>query len=245
MGWNLDVTTDTVSLDDDASAPVGDGTAIVGGASLHPIETSLLTRRSPGGSSVGASLARAGSADGGETLLSERDLRQIERDHPDGLSSVQIIDIFAKRGVRFSEATFRKYVQQRMLPRSRRVGRKGKHQGSLGVYPCAAVRRINVIKRLMERGYTIEDIQRQFLRFRDDVEAVGTGLEAVFAGFEDALKAPQFDTQERKDLKKELVEARRSADELTRRLELMEKRLTDHAERPSGKPAPGGAEDLL
>lgn len=245
MGWNLDVTTDAVSIEGDASASVGDGTALAGGTSVHPHDTGLVARRSPGGSSVGASLARAGSAGAGETLLSERDLRQIERDHPDGLSSVQIIDIFAKRGVRFSEATFRKYVQQGMLPRSRRVGRKGKHQGSLGLYPCAAVRRINVIKRLMERGYTIEDIQRQFLRFRDDVEAVETGLTAVFAGFEDAIQAPQFDAQERKDLKKELVEARRSAEELTHRLELMEKRLTDHAERPSGKPAPGGAEDLL
>lgn len=208
-------------------------------------EAGLVERRSPGGPFGSAASTRGGSGDGGENLLSERDLKQIERDFPDGLSSVQIVDIFAKRGVRFSEATFRKYVQQGMLPRSRRVGRKGKHQGSLGLYPAAAVRRINTVKRLMERGYTIEDIQRQFLRFRDGVEAVGQNLETVFQGFEDAIGTADFDVQERKDLKRELTEARASAEELTRRLELMEKRLTDKNERPSGKPAPGGAEDLL
>ena len=46
------------------------------------------------------------------------------------------------KGVRLSEATFRKYVQAGLLPRSKRVGRKGKHRGSQGLYPVEAVRRI-------------------------------------------------------------------------------------------------------
>jgi len=55
-------------------------------------------------------------------LLQEKDLIQIERTHPDGLTSAQIIGIFQARGARLSEATFRKYVQLGLLPRCRRVG---------------------------------------------------------------------------------------------------------------------------
>ena len=88
------------------------------------------------------------------------------------MSVQQIVDAFTAEGERLTEATFRKYVQLGLVPRSRRVGRKGKHQGSLGLYPATAVRRINAIKRLMAENYTIEDIQQQFLRFRDEIEAL-------------------------------------------------------------------------
>src|ERR1700751_141683 len=100
---------------------------------------------------------------GAEPMLSEKDLREIERTHPEGLTSKQIVDLFESRGARLSEATFRKYVQLGMLPRSVRVGRKGKHQGSCGIYPATTVRRINAIKLLMASSYTIEDIQNSFL----------------------------------------------------------------------------------
>jgi hypothetical protein len=71
---------------------------------------------------------------------------------------------------------FRKYVQQGLLPRSRRVGRKGKNKGSLGLYPAKTVRRIDHVKRLMGEGYTIEQIQAQFLQFTDLVENVERGV---------------------------------------------------------------------
>jgi len=44
-------------------------------------------------------------------LLDERELLEIERAWPNGLTSRQIIDVFESRGIRFSEATLRKYVQ--------------------------------------------------------------------------------------------------------------------------------------
>jgi len=37
-----------------------------------------------------------------------------------------LLDVFPPRGIRFSEATLRKYVQLGLLPRSVRVGQKGK-----------------------------------------------------------------------------------------------------------------------
>src|SRR6185295_11682889 len=125
--------------------------------------------------------------EGSEGLLSDQDMAEIEAAHAEGLTSAQIVELFRSRGIRMSEATFRKYVQLGLLPRSRRVGRKGKHQGSLGLYPVTTVRRINEVKRMMGESYTIEEIQRAFLRFRDEIEAIGRGLEGVFEAFEREL----------------------------------------------------------
>jgi DNA-binding transcriptional MerR regulator len=159
---------------------------------------------------------------------------------------VQVVDIFTRRGIRFSEATFRKYVQQGLLPRSRRVGRKGKHQGSLGLYPATTVRRINVIKRLQAEGHTIEDIQRRFLRYRDEIEVLERGLHTLLDGFDSELRAPHFDTGTRQLVKKDLNEARNHALELLKLLEGIERRVAGQAERQTGGAGPGGgAEDLL
>jgi DNA-binding transcriptional MerR regulator len=178
-------------------------------------------------------------------LVAERDLKEIERDFPEGLTSVQVVDVFTRRGIRFSEATFRKYVQQGLLPRSRRVGRKGKHQGSLGLYPASTIRRINVIKRLQAENYTIEEIQRQFLRFRDELEVVERGLRGLFDGFNEELARPHFDPGVRKQIKKELSDAQLAAEELLKQLSSIERRVVGPSERPPGGGVPGGAEDLL
>src|SRR5688572_32505180 len=149
----------------------------------------VVAERSPsGGSGGGRGPGGGASGDDDGELLSDRDLRQIEREFADGLSSVQIVDIFTQRGIRFSEATFRKYVQQGLLPRSRRVGRKGKHQGSMGLYPATTVRRINVIKRLMAQNHTIEEIQSQFLRYRDEIDSLERSLAAITGWFEEDLR---------------------------------------------------------
>src|SRR5579871_585295 len=81
-------------------------------------------------------------------LLPEKELDHLERAHPAGLTAAQVVEVFRARGLKLSEATFRKYVQLGLVPRSRRVGRKGKHQGSMGLYPTTAVRRVNAIKRM-------------------------------------------------------------------------------------------------
>ena len=76
-------------------------------------------------------------------------LNLLERKYAAGLSSVEILDVFASHDVALSEATLRKYVQLGLLPRSVRVGRKGKHQGSQGVYPVSVIRQILRIKQMM------------------------------------------------------------------------------------------------
>src|SRR6185312_1889095 len=132
------------------------------------------------------------SAPAARGLLDEREIDEIERAWPNGLTSRQIVDVFETRGIRFSEATFRKYVQSGLLPRSVRVGRKGKHRGSQGVYPVESVRRINAIKKMMAEGLTLEDIKRSFVFFKNGIDLVDRGIGDLLAGYEGALEERPF-----------------------------------------------------
>jgi hypothetical protein len=186
----------------------------------------------------------AGAAPSRTVLLREEELRAIETAFPDGLTAVQVVDAFTSRGIKFSEASFRKYVQQGLLPRSKRVGRKGKHKGSLGVYPPKTVRRINYVRQLMQDGYTIEQIQGQFLLYTDLVEGVSENLSELCARIE--RDSERLDPQVRRELAKDLTEARKDGDRLVDRLDELTRRVaaprTDTL-RLAG--AAGGAEDLL
>src|SRR6185503_13325097 len=116
-------------------------------------------------------------------ILRPEELARIERDYATGLPARVILEIFKPHDVALSEATFRKYVQAGLLPRSRRVGKKGKHRGSTGLYPVDSVRRINAIKKMMAEGHTIEDIKRSFLFFKNHIDQLGRELVGVLSGF--------------------------------------------------------------
>jgi DNA-binding transcriptional MerR regulator len=175
------------------------------------------------------------------SLLHEDELRAIEVHYADGLTAVQIVDVFTSRGIKLSEASFRKYVQQGLLPRSRRVGRKGKHRGSLGVYPAKTIRRINRVKQLMADGHTIEEIQGQFLAYTDLLENVSEGLTQLWARLDDDIRRAAA-----RELGKELGELRRDGDRLVDRADMLARRVaaprTDNL-RLAG--AAGSAEDLF
>lgn len=113
--------------------------------------------------------------------IDDKSLAAIERKHSEGLTSADLLDVFARYGVQLSEATLRKYVQLGLLPRSVRVGSKGKHQGSKGVYPVAVVRQILRIKELLTENYTIEDIQKDFFFMRSDMEQLEQTLKSIFS----------------------------------------------------------------
>ncbi len=132
-------------------------------------------------------------------LLRPDEIEQIERDYAGGVPARVIVDVFATRGIRLSEATFRKYVQAGLLPRSRRVGKKGKHQGSQGLYPASSVRRLNAIKQMMAQGLTLEDIKTSFMVFKNHLEVVAHELEVVFDGYERHLGARAQGDRSKKD----------------------------------------------
>jgi DNA-binding transcriptional MerR regulator len=199
-------------------------------------------RRSGGASGAGGS----GESTGATGLLSDAEMDEIESTHPDGITAVQIVELFTSRDIRFSEASFRKYVQLGLLPRSRRIGRKGKHRGSMGVYPAKTVRRINEIKRLMADGYTIEEIQAQFLRFTDTLETLEEGFSEFFSRLEEEVAEPRFDNQTRRSVARELKDARQAADELLARLDGLSRRVaTPQGSQYRSAGAAGSAEDLL
>src|SRR5512138_3500154 len=143
------------------------------------------------------------------------DIERIERERAAGITSAEVVSFFEARGARLSASTFRKYVQMGLLPRSRRVGRKGKHTGSKGLYPVSVLRRIALVKRMMAAGYTTDDIRGSFVPVRNRLEDVEQGLSALVAELQ---RKARVHPRGRK-FEAELVQAERAARAALRRIE--------------------------
>jgi DNA-binding transcriptional MerR regulator len=148
-------------------------------------------------------------------LLRRTDVAKIERERPAGVTSREVVKLFQGRGGRLSEATFRKYVQAGLLPRSRRVGRKGKHTGSTGLYPVSVIRRIDLIKRMMAEGLTLEDIRDSFVAVKHRLEDVECNWASLVA--ELVRRARQH--PRRREVEGELSRAEREMRSALRRIE--------------------------
>ncbi|MEE9386699.1 MAG: MerR family transcriptional regulator [Nannocystaceae bacterium] len=170
--------------------------------------------------------------------LTEAQICVVEETHAGGLTSSQLIGVFRQHEINFSEANLRRYVQLGLVPRSRRIGQKGKHLGSRGVYPVRAVRRINTIKRLMGERYTLDEIRAKFLTFKDTIELVKEALGDLVGLFQNGVDG-QAPSLQRGRLTEELLLLKNSADELLTSVYRFEKRLVSAggARRPRG----GGA----
>jgi DNA-binding transcriptional MerR regulator len=160
--------------------------------------------------------------------LPEEVLLRIEKANPAGLTSQAILDALDQTRFRISEATLRKWVQLGLLPRSVRVGRKGKHQGSQGMYPVAVIRQIKRIKEMMAQDFTIEEIQREFLFARSDIEEVERCLERVIDGLEKAV-ADRAGPIAARAMQKEIDDVRGAAEGVVERLTHIERGLTMQA----------------
>lgn len=160
--------------------------------------------------------------------ITDEVLDRLEREHPQGITSAEILDTMAAQGIKFSEATLRKYVQLGLLPRSVRVGRKGKHQGSQGMYPAGVVRQIQRIRDMMAEDYTIEEIQRQFLFVRGDIEDLERTIAKVFEALREAAREKRSETTGRA-IANDLATAETLANDLLAKLETIEQRLITQA----------------
>lgn len=158
-------------------------------------------------------------------MLDTAELTAVEARLPEGISSAEVIELFQARGVKLSEATFRKYVQLGLLPTSRRVGRKGKHRGSRGVYPVSVVRRINLIKRLMDEGLTLEEIRDSFVAIQNDIEQIGSAFESLFDHISDRLDRLEGQGASVGTYEKEVAASRRGARTLLKQIEKLGSRL--------------------
>ncbi len=151
-------------------------------------------------------------------------LERVEAEYAEGISSASILDVRASLGVKFSEATLRKWVQLNLLPRSVRVGRKGKHAGSKGMYPSSIIRQILEIKEMLTNGMTIEQVQQDVLFVRGDLDELRRSISRVLGTLEAALD--KVDSQPlRYSVTQDLSYAKELADQLVIKLTEVESRL--------------------
>jgi hypothetical protein len=169
--------------------------------------------------------------------LADSAIEQLEGEHRGGITSAALLTFFAEHQIRFGEATLRKWVQLGLLPRSVRVGQKGKHQGSKGMYPITVVRRIMRIKSLMERDLTIEDIQNRFLFVRDDIEQLEERLQRIFVVLNRMVEERGDQGISARAMGGDLKRAHGIADELLERIKKVEQRLINEAEEGSSEAA--------
>jgi hypothetical protein len=141
--------------------------------------------------------------------LSGAELRRIERQYADGIKSATVVEIFQAKGHRFSEATLRKYVQLGLLPKSRRVGVRGRHRGSSGLYPVGIVRLVNGIKVALDKGATLEEVRFGNVGLTSELEVLRDKTREVIGRFEESI-AQLNDAKHRGQLKR-LVERERRA----------------------------------
>jgi hypothetical protein len=162
-------------------------------------------------------------------ILDEEELVAIESASPDGLSSAEIVEAFLRRGVKFSEATFRKYVQLGLLPRSTRVGMKGKHKGSRGIYPVGSIRQINEIRRMMALDYTIDEIRHELAFVGGELEELRRILNLIVQRLEKSISSERADELCAIGARKQIEEAKRVAEQLMASIEAAARSIRDNA----------------
>ncbi len=162
-------------------------------------------------------------------MLSARVISKIERNNPEGLTSKQIFEVLDEHGESLSEATFRKYVQLGLLPRSRRVGQKGKHRGSLGIYPVEVIRRVDEIRRAMSNGQTLEDLAVHAQATLARITNLKVAMEDVVGAAEADLAGRTLERAKRSALKAELTSLKKQGKSLQKALEQWSSQLQNAA----------------
>ena len=157
-------------------------------------------------------------------LLTAAEIRKLERQYEAGVSSLAIVEIFQSKGERFSEATLRKYVQLNLLPKSRRVGTRGKHKGSSGVYPVSIIGLINEIKRTLAAGATLDEIRYTSVGLVGEVHALRRVVQETTARFGEAIEK-QDDARHRTALLKSLDKQSKALGKQIEELEELANRL--------------------
>jgi ParB-like chromosome segregation protein Spo0J len=79
-----------------------------------------------------------------------------------------------------------------------------------------AVRRINVIKKMMAEGHTLEDIKRSYVFHRNHIDQLERDLAGLLNGFQEELGDRAFGGEHRRTLEAELATLRQRAQDLVR-----------------------------
>jgi hypothetical protein len=101
------------------------------------------------------------------------------------------------------------------------------------------------VRTMMAADLTIEDIQRSFVRFKEEIERVEAGVRELIAGFEREAKGPALDSERRAAIEAEIVSAKQAAGELIRRITGVEASLSARAGASAAGTAVGGGSELF
>lgn len=156
-------------------------------------------------------------------FLSASELKRLERKHAEGIRATEAVRVFRDKGERFSAATLRKYVQLGLLPKSRRVGERGRHKGSSGIYPSRIFRQINEIKRALDAGATLEEVRNGSVGLSGEVDSLLSLSDATFTRFTEALQVRH--KTHRGTLKRTLTKHRRALEREIRALNRLADRM--------------------
>jgi hypothetical protein len=96
------------------------------------------------------------------------------------------------------------------------------------MYPASVVRQIQRIKEMMAQDYTIEEIQREFLFVRGDIEELERTLGKIFDTLKGAAKQRRSEISGRA-IATDLTTAEGLARELLGKLSMIEERLMAQA----------------
>ena len=96
------------------------------------------------------------------------------------------------------------------------------------MYPVSVLRQILRIKQMMAESYTIEQIQREFLFIRGDVEQLERLLDGIFKKLSAVLKERRRESTAQV-VARDVGDARSLSKELVARLTAIETRLTSKA----------------
>ncbi|APR77479.1 Hypothetical protein A7982_02826 [Minicystis rosea] len=96
------------------------------------------------------------------------------------------------------------------------------------MYPTSVLRQIQRIRDMMAEDYTIEEIQKQFLFVRGDIEDLERTIGKVFEALKEAAQGNRSETAGRA-ISNDLATAEGLANELLAKLEIIEQRLITQA----------------
>ena len=158
--------------------------------------------------------------------------REFDRAHPDGATCQAILEFFSAHKVAISEATFRRYVKLGLVPRSVRIGRKGKHRGSSGQYPVGTAAQVNEIRRLTHGDVTIDDLVNSHFLFQKEIATADRHLGGIFDAMAASIANASVSASERAALASEERALRKLARDLLKRMGALGSRISPI--RPSG-----------
>ena len=151
------------------------------------------------------------------------------------LSLQEIIDILQKKhGVKLTESSFRKYVQLELLPRSKRIGKKGKHKGSSGIYPASVIERFLLIRKLMNEDLTLEEIKNNTVFYLNKSETIAGEVAGLASHITAEMEKLGLSPNESFRLNKALIGLNKDADKLLANLQGLLKILAAVREKHEG-----------